>query len=53
VGVIRQIGRDVTNVKVGQRVGFGYTHYVCGTCEQCLAGMLTRQIPRAPRMRLI
>ncbi|KAJ5212370.1 uncharacterized protein N7498_004016 [Penicillium cinerascens] len=38
VGVIRQIGRDVTNVKVGERVGFGYTHYVCGTCERCLTG---------------
>ncbi|KAJ5171957.1 hypothetical protein N7492_004550 [Penicillium capsulatum] len=38
VGVIRQIGRDVTNVKVGDRVGFGYTHYVCGTCEKCLTG---------------
>ncbi|KAJ5151303.1 uncharacterized protein N7482_010555 [Penicillium canariense] len=38
VGVVRQIGRDVTNVKVGARVGFGYTHYVCGTCEQCLSG---------------
>lgn len=39
VGVVRQIGRDVTNVKVGARVGFGYTHYVCGTCEKCLSGM--------------
>jgi D-arabinose 1-dehydrogenase-like Zn-dependent alcohol dehydrogenase len=38
VGVIRQIGGDVTNVKVGERVGFGYTHYVCGTCEKCLTG---------------
>lgn len=38
VGVIRQIGRDVTNVKVGDRVGFGYTHYVCGNCEKCLSG---------------
>ncbi|KAF7715777.1 Zinc-type alcohol dehydrogenase [Penicillium ucsense] len=38
VGVVRQVGRDVTNVKVGARVGFGYTHYVCGTCEKCLSG---------------
>ncbi|KAJ5887827.1 hypothetical protein N7495_007868 [Penicillium taxi] len=38
VGVIRQIGPAVTNVKVGDRVGFGYTHYVCGKCEKCLTG---------------
>ncbi|KAJ5683544.1 hypothetical protein N7462_006709 [Penicillium macrosclerotiorum] len=38
VGIIRQIGRDVTNVKVGDRVGFGYTHFVCGTCDKCLSG---------------
>ncbi|CAI7665898.1 unnamed protein product [Penicillium bialowiezense] len=38
VGSIRQVGRDVTSVKIGQRVGFGYTHYVCGTCEKCLTG---------------
>ncbi|KAJ5947741.1 hypothetical protein N7466_000756 [Penicillium verhagenii] len=38
VGVVRQIGPDVKNVKAGDRVGFGYTHYVCGTCEKCLTG---------------
>ncbi|KAJ5103221.1 Polyketide synthase enoylreductase [Penicillium argentinense] len=38
VGVVRQLGRDVTEVKVGDRVGFGYTHYVCGTCDKCLSG---------------
>ncbi|KAJ5641661.1 hypothetical protein N7490_005661 [Penicillium lividum] len=38
VGVVRQIGPDVKDVKVGDRVGFGYTHYVCGTCEKCLTG---------------
>ncbi|KAJ5267609.1 Polyketide synthase enoylreductase [Penicillium angulare] len=38
VGIVRQLGRDVKNVKVGDRVGFGYTHYVCGTCEKCLSG---------------
>ncbi|KAG2421555.1 hypothetical protein HFD88_005530 [Aspergillus terreus] len=37
VGVVRQLGRDVTNVKIGQRVGFGYTYYVCGVCEKCLS----------------
>ncbi|KAE8340745.1 chaperonin 10-like protein [Aspergillus arachidicola] len=39
IGVVRQLGRDITNVKVGQRVGFGYNHYVCGVCEKCLSGL--------------
>ena len=39
VGIVRQVGSNVTNVKVGERVGFGYTHYVCGACTQCLTGM--------------
>ncbi|KAJ5992378.1 Polyketide synthase enoylreductase [Penicillium sp. IBT 35674x] len=38
VGIVRQIGPNVKNVKAGDRVGFGYTHYVCGTCEKCLTG---------------
>lgn len=38
VGIVRQLGRDVKDVKVGDCVGFGYTHYVCGTCEKCLSG---------------
>lgn len=38
VGIVRQLGRDVTNVKVGTRVGYGYTHYVCGNCDKCLTG---------------
>lgn len=46
VGVIRQLGRDVKNVKVGDRVGFGYTHYVCGTCDKCLSGKLPKKIHR-------
>ncbi|KAJ5084900.1 hypothetical protein NUU61_009479 [Penicillium alfredii] len=38
VGVVRKIGAGVTNVKEGDRVGFGYTHYVCGNCDKCLTG---------------
>lgn len=38
VGVVRQLGPGVTDVKVGDRVGFGYTHKVCGTCDCCLSG---------------
>ncbi|KAL7918481.1 GroES-like protein [Trichoderma austrokoningii] len=38
VGVVRQLGPGVTDVKVGDRVGFGYTHKVCGSCDCCLSG---------------
>jgi D-arabinose 1-dehydrogenase-like Zn-dependent alcohol dehydrogenase len=38
VGIVTEIGPDVTAVKVGDRVGFGYTHYYCGHCEPCLSG---------------
>ncbi|KAJ5591447.1 Polyketide synthase enoylreductase [Penicillium hispanicum] len=38
IGIVRQLGNDVKNIKVGDRVGFGYTHYVCGTCDKCLSG---------------
>ncbi|RFU30900.1 hypothetical protein B7463_g5450, partial [Scytalidium lignicola] len=39
IGIVRQIGPGVsTGVKVGDRVGFGYTHKVCGNCEHCLSG---------------
>jgi D-arabinose 1-dehydrogenase-like Zn-dependent alcohol dehydrogenase len=39
VGVVKKIGSDVTNFKVGDRVGFGYFHKACGECEQCLRGL--------------
>lgn len=39
VGIVRQLGQNVTNVKAGDCVGFGFTHYVCGTCDKCLNGM--------------
>lgn len=38
VGIVRQAGQGVTNVKVGDRVGLGYIHEVCGLCPSCLAG---------------
>ncbi|KAJ7272084.1 putative NADP-dependent alcohol dehydrogenase C 2 [Mycena haematopus] len=38
VGIVQQIGPDVTEFKVGDLVGWGYTHKVCGTCDQCLVG---------------
>jgi len=38
VGIIQQVGPDVKEFKVGDLVGWGYTHKTCGTCEQCLLG---------------
>ncbi|KAK7005871.1 NAD(P)-dependent alcohol dehydrogenase protein [Favolaschia claudopus] len=38
VGVIEQIGDKVTQLKVGDVVGWGYVQKTCGECEQCLLG---------------
>jgi Zn-dependent alcohol dehydrogenase len=40
VGIIRQVGPGVKSVKVGDRVGFGYTHEVCANCDNCAQGKL-------------
>jgi D-arabinose 1-dehydrogenase-like Zn-dependent alcohol dehydrogenase len=38
IGIVKEIGSAVTAVKVGDRVGFGWVHYVCGQCTPCLSG---------------
>jgi uncharacterized zinc-type alcohol dehydrogenase-like protein len=38
VGVVTQIGNDVTALGSGQRVGVGWLAGACFTCEQCTAG---------------
>ena len=38
VGTISQVGEDVTNVKVGQRVGLGWHSGYCMTCPSCMGG---------------
>ena len=38
-GVVEQIGPHVKSVKVGDRVGYGYIHKICGQCESCLSGI--------------
>ncbi|KAM0426430.1 hypothetical protein ACHAPT_008477 [Fusarium lateritium] len=35
IGIVREVGSGVTTVKVGDRVGFGYTHEICGNCDNC------------------
>ncbi|RAK77465.1 NAD(P)-dependent alcohol dehydrogenase [Aspergillus fijiensis CBS 313.89] len=38
VGIVKAVGPGVTDVKVGARVGFGYTHSVCANCDNCVTG---------------
>ncbi|RGP59238.1 hypothetical protein FLONG3_11244 [Fusarium longipes] len=35
IGIVKAVGSAVTNVKNGDRVGFGYTHQICGHCDNC------------------
>ncbi|KAF4976587.1 hypothetical protein FZEAL_6765 [Fusarium zealandicum] len=39
IGIVRQVGSGVTTTEVGQRVGFGYTHEICGNCDNCCTDM--------------
>ncbi|KAL7920306.1 GroES-like protein [Trichoderma austrokoningii] len=36
---IQAVGTDVTAVKVGDQVGFGWVHKTCGRCQPCLTGL--------------
>ncbi|ORX36213.1 chaperonin 10-like protein [Kockovaella imperatae] len=40
-GVVEAVGPKVSELKVGDRVGWGYQHGSCGQCEQCLTGWET------------
>ncbi|KAF7357724.1 NAD(P)-dependent alcohol dehydrogenase protein [Mycena venus] len=35
VGTVEQIGEGVSQFKIGDVVGWGFTHKTCGRCEQC------------------
>ena len=39
IGIVKAVGPLVTSIKVGDRVGFGYTHKVCTECDNCVSGM--------------
>ncbi|KIX04218.1 uncharacterized protein Z518_07772 [Rhinocladiella mackenziei CBS 650.93] len=41
VGVVEQLGKEVTLFKKGDRAGWGYMHDACGHCKQCLRGAET------------
>lgn len=36
VGIVHQVGSNVTSFKAGDRVGFGYVKKSCGDCVMCL-----------------
>jgi uncharacterized zinc-type alcohol dehydrogenase-like protein len=38
VGQVTHIGEDVTSLKVGDRVGFGWIRNSCRACDHCLQG---------------
>ncbi len=39
VGIVREIGPDVTNFSIGQRIGVGVFIDSCRTCKNCLRGL--------------
>ncbi|WFD44890.1 alcohol dehydrogenase (NADP(+)) [Malassezia psittaci] len=41
VGIVSKVGKDVTQFKVGDRVGWGCNHDSCGHCEECWKGIDT------------
>ncbi|HJR77912.1 MAG TPA: zinc-dependent alcohol dehydrogenase family protein [Nitrospiraceae bacterium] len=38
VGTVERVGRDVTDLKEGDRVGIAWLQDTCGRCEFCLSG---------------
>ncbi|KAF7321871.1 NAD(P)-dependent alcohol dehydrogenase protein [Mycena kentingensis (nom. inval.)] len=38
VGIVKKIGEAVSQLKVGEIVGWGYIHKTCGVCENCIRG---------------
>jgi alcohol/geraniol dehydrogenase (NADP+) len=42
IGKVSEVGKMVTHLKTGQRVGVGWRSRSCQTCEQCLSGYHNR-----------
>lgn len=38
IGLVQEVGSDVTNLKIGDRVGGGFHRGSCGYCKFCLSG---------------
>lgn len=41
VGIVEQLGPDVTEVSLGDRVAMPWLGYACGTCDYCVSGWET------------
>ena len=39
VGIVKEVGRNVDNVVVGDRVGVPWLYYACGKCKYCRRGL--------------
>jgi D-arabinose 1-dehydrogenase-like Zn-dependent alcohol dehydrogenase len=46
IGVVRAVGSAVNTAKVGDRVGFGFTHEICGSCDNCCTGKRQQKVFR-------
>src|SRR5262245_31094523 len=40
-GVVTALGPDVTDLKIGDRVGVAWLHSACGRCDECISGWET------------
>jgi propanol-preferring alcohol dehydrogenase len=38
IGRVEQMGREATKFQLGDRVGIGWIHWACGTCDFCRQG---------------
>jgi len=38
IGIVQEVGAACKNLKIGDRVGWGYAHSTCGSCASCLSG---------------
>jgi propanol-preferring alcohol dehydrogenase len=41
IGIVRELGRGVTEVALGDRVAMPWLGYACGTCDHCVSGWET------------
>ncbi|KAJ3928675.1 MAG: NADP-dependent alcohol dehydrogenase [Lentinula lateritia] len=38
IGIVQEIGENCKALRIGDRVGWGYTYWSCGRCSACLTG---------------